>query len=93
MANNRNETAPNKPGLPDSPERGIGNEVGPVPAPSPAPVVDPVGAGPAKKWYRVIGPGSVRLNSVDYRAGAEIQLGAAEALTIDDHLEEFVPAT
>jgi hypothetical protein len=93
-----NKTEPNKPGLPDSHERGIdahdttpgvtagvGVKNPPIPAVSGS-VVD------AKKWYRVKGPGSVRINGIDHPAGMEVKLGEADARSVDEHLEEFTPS-
>lgn len=44
-----------------------------------------------KHRYRVKGPGGVKFNGVFYRAGQEIDMGAAEAQSIDDHLEYVGP--
>jgi hypothetical protein len=104
-------TEPNKPGLPDSPERGLG-ESAPGPAvagtgPQGAQTEEVVAAqqgkptNKAKKdqeseskvsgmaWFRVKGPGSVKVNGSWFGPGAELQLGRAEALSVDDCLEEI----
>lgn len=44
-----------------------------------------------KQWYRIKGPGGVKLNGVFYQAGAELQIAAADAQSIDGYLEVFTP--
>ena len=105
------QTEPNKPGLPDSPERGIGDASGqPAVAGTGVQGVIPdevleneavvAGKAPpkAKKtepekspmaWYRVKGPGSVKVNGAWLAPGAEVKLGRAEALSVDECLVEI----
>lgn len=103
-----NQIEPNRTGLPDSPERGIGEtqaqpavagtgkqgaeteEV--LAAQQGKPVVknqkrDPKDNGLA--WFRVKGPGSVKVNGSWFGAGAELQMARAEALGVDEYLEEI----
>lgn len=44
-----------------------------------------------KQWYRIKGPGGVKLNGVFYQEGAELQIAAADAQSIDGYLEVFTP--
>jgi hypothetical protein len=44
-----------------------------------------------KQWYRVKGPGGVKLNGVFLQEGAEVQIAAADAQSIDGYLEVFTP--
>jgi hypothetical protein len=46
-------------------------------------------AGSGVAWFRVKGPGSVKVNSAWYPEGAELQLTRSEALSVNDHLEEI----
>jgi hypothetical protein len=45
------------------------------------------------QWYRVKGPGGVKLNGVFYQEGAELKIAAADAQSIDGYLEVFTPET
>jgi hypothetical protein len=107
-------TEPNKPGLPESPERGIGETTTATPAvagtgPQGAFVEEAKRAEGAPKkstakpgskedekergvgiaWFRVKGPGSVKVNGAWYPAGAELQITRTEALSVDEYLEEI----
>jgi hypothetical protein len=107
-------TEPNKPGLPDSPERGTGDAhsvagqaavagtgvqgVIPEEVIENEAVVSGRASPKAKKtepqksamaWFRVKGPGSVKVNGAWLAPGAEIKLGRAEALSVDECLEEI----
>lgn len=42
-----------------------------------------------KAWYRVKGPGSVKVDAQWHAPGAEIQLLRTEALSVDEYLEEI----
>jgi hypothetical protein len=104
-------TEPNKPGLPESPERGIGDATGqPVVAGTgvqgviPEAVLEAEAKPAASKtekakakaspkpdvaWFRVKGPGSVKLNGVWHAPGDEMKLPRTEALSVNDYLEEI----
>jgi len=98
-------TEPNKPGLPDSAERGTGDTTGqPVVAGTgvqgvvPEPVLEaeakpakapdraktkPASNKPDVAWFRVKGPGSVKLNGVWHVPGDEMKLPQRAAMTAD----------
>lgn len=56
-----------------------------------APKAENPDAPKGKQWYRIKGPGGVKLNGVFYQAGAELQIAAADAQSIDGYLEVFTP--
>lgn len=70
-------------------------------APAPEVLEAEQGKGKAKKadgapapkagiaWFRVKGPGSVKINGSWFPAGAELQIARAEALGVDEYLEEI----
>lgn len=103
-----NPTEPNKPGLPDSPERGIGDAsaqpavagTGPQGAQTEEILAAQQGKPTAKAkkaeqkdsgmaWFRVKGPGSVKVNGSWFGPGAELQIARTEALSVDEYLEEI----
>ncbi len=52
----------------------------------PAQAVNP-DAPKGKQWYRIKGPGGIKLNGVFYQEGATLQIAGADAQSIDGHLE------
>ncbi len=103
-----NQTEPNKTGLPDSPERGIGEVsaqsavagTGPQGAQTEEVLAAQQGKPPVKNrksdektsglaWFRVKGPGSVKVNGSWFGPGAELQISRSEALSVDEYLEEI----
>jgi len=46
-------------------------------------------AGSGLAWYRVKGPGSVKINSAWYPMGAKLQMPRTEALSVNEYVEEI----